>query len=42
MLSRLEVVAVSTDGECVYVGDYWSRAVTVIAVPMLRDLLSKT
>jgi DNA-binding beta-propeller fold protein YncE len=42
VLSHPEAVAVSADGERVYVGGYWSRAVTVIAVPMLRDLLSKT
>lgn len=39
VLSHPEAVAVSADGERVYVGDYWSRAVAVISVPMLRDLL---
>ena len=38
VLNHPEVVAVSADGERVYVGDYWSRAVAVISVPMLRDL----
>lgn len=38
VLSHPEAVAVSADGERVYVGDYWSRAVAVISVPMLRDL----
>ena len=38
VLSHPEVVAVSADGERVYVGDYWSRAVAEISVPMLdRD-----
>jgi hypothetical protein len=31
-----------SSGERVYVGDYWSRAVAVISVPMLRDLLGNT
>jgi YVTN family beta-propeller protein len=39
VLSHPEAVAVSADGERVYVGDYWSRAIAVISVPMLRDLL---
>ena len=42
VLSHPEAVAVSADGERVYVGDYWSRAVAVISVPMLRDLLDYT
>jgi YVTN family beta-propeller protein len=42
VLSHPEAVAVSADGERVYVGDYWSRAVAVISVPMLRDLLGNT
>ena len=42
VLSHPEAVAVSVDGERVYVGDYWSRAVAVISVPMLRDLLGNT
>ncbi len=42
VLSHPEAVAVSADGERVYVGDYWSRAVAVISVPMLRDLLGDT
>jgi YVTN family beta-propeller protein len=42
VLSHPETVAVSADGERVYVGDYWSRAVAVISVPMLRDLLGNT
>jgi YVTN family beta-propeller protein len=42
VLSHPEAVAVSVDGERVYVGDYWSRAVAVISVPMLRDLLGDT
>ena len=42
VLSHPEAVAVSADGERVYVGDYWSRAVAVISVPMLRDLLDNT
>jgi YVTN family beta-propeller protein len=41
-LSHPEAVAVSADGERVYVGDYWSRAVAVISVPLLRDLLGST
>jgi YVTN family beta-propeller protein len=42
VLSHPEAVAVSADGERVYVGDYWSGAVAVISVPMLRDLLVNT
>ena len=42
VLSHPEAVAVSADGERVYVGDYWSNAVAVISVPMLRDLLGNT
>jgi YVTN family beta-propeller protein len=42
VLSHPEAAAVSADGERVYVGDYWSRAVAVISVPMLRDLLANT
>ena len=42
VLSYPEAVAVSADGERVYVGDYWSRAVAVISVPMLRGLLGNT
>ncbi|HEY2197610.1 MAG TPA: YncE family protein [Mycobacterium sp.] len=42
VLSHPEAVAVSADGERVYVGDYWSRAVAVISVPMLRDLAGNT
>jgi YVTN family beta-propeller protein len=42
VLSHPEAVAVSADGERVYVGDYWSSAVAVISVPMLRDLLGNT
>jgi YVTN family beta-propeller protein len=42
VLSHPESVAVSADGERVYVGDYWSRAVAVISMPMLRDLLGDT
>jgi YVTN family beta-propeller protein len=42
VLSHPEAVAVSPDGERVYVGDYWSNAVAVISVPMLRDLLGNT
>jgi YVTN family beta-propeller protein len=42
VLSHPEAVAVSADGERIYVGDYWSRAVAVISVPMLRDLLGNT
>jgi YVTN family beta-propeller protein len=42
VLSHPEAVAVSADGERVYVGDYWSRAIAVISVPMLRDLLDNT
>jgi len=30
-------VAVSPDGERIYVGDYWSGAVAVISVPTVRD-----
>jgi hypothetical protein len=37
VLSHPEAVAVSADGERVYVGDYWSRPVAVISVPMLPD-----
>lgn len=42
VLCHPEAVAVSADGERVYVGDYWSRAFAVISVPMLRDLLGNT
>ena len=42
VLSHPEAVAVSTDGERVYVGDYWSHAVAVISVPLLRDRLGNT
>src|SRR6202035_3658566 len=42
LLIHPEAVAVSADGERVYVCDYWSRAVAVISVPMLRDLLDYT
>jgi YVTN family beta-propeller protein len=42
VLSHPEAVAVSADGERVYVGDYWSRAVAVISVPMLPDRLGNT
>jgi DNA-binding beta-propeller fold protein YncE len=42
VLGYPEAVAVSADGERVYVGDYWSRAVAVISVPMLRDQLGNT
>jgi YVTN family beta-propeller protein len=42
VLSHPEAAAVSGDGERVYVGDYWSHAVAVISVPMLRDLLGNT
>ncbi len=42
VLKHPEAVAVSPDCERVYVGDYWSRAVAVISVPMLRDLLGNT
>jgi YVTN family beta-propeller protein len=42
VLSHPEAVAVSPDGERVYVGDYWCNAVAVIWVPMLRDLLGNT
>lgn len=38
VLSHPEAVAVSADGERVYVGDYWSCAVAVISVPMLGDM----
>lgn len=38
VLSHPEAVAVSADGERVYVGDYWSRAIAVISVPMLGDM----
>jgi len=31
-------VAVSPDGERIYVGDYWSGAVAVIAVPSVSNL----
>ena len=33
-----EAVAISPDGERVYVGDYWAGAVTVISTPTVRDL----
>jgi hypothetical protein len=33
-----EAVAVSPDGERIYVGDYWCGAVAVIAVPTVYDL----
>jgi YVTN family beta-propeller protein len=33
-----EAVAVSPDGERIYVGGYWSGAVAVISVPTVRDL----
>jgi YVTN family beta-propeller protein len=38
VLSHSEAVAVSADGERIYVSDYWSRAIAVISVPMLGDM----